>query len=273
MPDLTPADETPIANVVSGPVSGSTVQAGIVHGGIHQHHYADSRSVRLPFRAGRVPLRADQFQQRAIAADLARTLSSSQVAVLTSDSPTTRATVLAGLGGVGKTQLAADHVENAWAAGQLDLLVWINAATRDNIVAEYAHLATQLADANDTDPDTAAGRFTDWLAGTPARWLVVLDDLQVPADLTGLWPPECANGRTIVTTRRRDSALQGRTRRIIEVDLFTPAESVAYLSAKLQDHLRLAAGLNEMAQALGHLPLALCQAVAYMLDRELSCAE
>ncbi|WP_329065670.1 hypothetical protein [Amycolatopsis sp. NBC_01480] len=33
------------------------------------------------------------------------------------------------------------------------------------------------------------------------------DDVQNPADLTGLWPPHSATGQTVVTTRCRDAAL------------------------------------------------------------------
>ncbi|WP_112267942.1 tetratricopeptide repeat protein [Lentzea terrae] len=59
---------------------------------------------------------------------------------------------------------------------------------------------------------------------------------------------------------------------MVEVGLFTPLESSAYLKAKLQDRPLLADAVPELATALGHLPLALSQAVAYMLDRQLSCS-
>ena len=46
--------------------------------------------------------------------------------------------VLAGTGGVGKTQLAAGYARAAWQAGSVDLLAWITAASRDAVAAAYA---------------------------------------------------------------------------------------------------------------------------------------
>ncbi|MFF0148009.1 hypothetical protein [Amycolatopsis sulphurea] len=45
----------------------------------------------------------------------------------------------------------------------------------------------------------------------------VLDDVQCPADLQGLWPPAVAAGQVLVTTRRKDAALWGRGRHWVEV--------------------------------------------------------
>jgi hypothetical protein len=47
-----------------------------------------------------------------------------------------------------------------------------------------------------------------------------------PADLTGLWPPVVEWGRTVVTTRRRDTALFAG-RHVIDVDVFTPDQATA----------------------------------------------
>ncbi|WP_370961504.1 FxSxx-COOH system tetratricopeptide repeat protein [Amycolatopsis sp. cg9] len=205
-----------------------------------------------PHRSGVVPVRADGFQDREVT--FAGT------------------TVLSGLGGVGKTQLAADLAERAWAAREVDLLAWITAESRDALLTAYAQLAKTLTGIEDPDPAQGARRLLDWLATTPKRWLLVLDDVQHPADLHGLWPPPAEAGRVVLTTRRRDAAFAGDRRRIVDVGQFTLAESRAYLNRKLAGRPHLADDVAGLADDLGHLPLALAQATAYVLDRDLPCS-
>ncbi|MFI0898596.1 FxSxx-COOH system tetratricopeptide repeat protein [Streptomyces sp. NPDC020983] len=182
--------------------------------------------------------------------------------------------VLSGMGGVGKTQLAAEYAHEVWAAGGVDLLVWVGAGSRSAVVAGFAEAAAAVCGADPGQPDLAAGRFLTWLQTQGRRWLVVLDDVADPADLTGLWPPAVPNGRTVVTTRRRDAALTGAGRRRIDVGVFTPRESTAYLAAALAAHGRTEPGseLKALAAGLGHLPLALSQATAYVVDAGLPVA-
>ncbi|MFG3423352.1 tetratricopeptide repeat protein [Micromonospora sp. NPDC048063] len=180
--------------------------------------------------------------------------------------------VATGLGGVGKTQLAAGLAHRLWDCGDLDLLVWVSATSRSAVVTAYAQAAADVTGVEDTDPDQATGRFLAWLATTARRWLIVLDDVTDPNDLRGLWPPATGSGRTVVTTRSTDSALTvGRQR--IGVGVFTPTESVNYLTAKLDgDPVRLDQAAD-LADDLGYLPLALGQAAAYILDRtSMTCA-
>ena len=81
-------------------------------------------------------------------------------------------------GGTGKTQLAAAFARKLWASAKLDLLVWLDAGSRDSIVTGYARaLADIRVAAPAGKPDVAASRFLSWLAGTGRRWLVVLDGL------------------------------------------------------------------------------------------------
>ncbi|WP_328608510.1 tetratricopeptide repeat protein [Amycolatopsis sp. NBC_00345] len=259
-----------MANTVTGDVTGNVVMAGTIHDGVHIHLPARQKA-SLPYRYGTTPPRAASFQCRTIATDLAVAINPGRTAVLASDR-TTSASVLSGLGGVGKTQLALDYAETIWAAREVDLLVWITATSRDAIVSDYARLVADLTGTEDTNPERDAQRLLAWLAATDTRWLLVLDDVQAPADLRGLWPPATPSGRVVVTTRRRDAALRGHGRRVIEVDVFTPVEAVTYLTGALADRPHLLDEVTELAGALGCLPAALAQAGAFMLDRDLSCA-
>ncbi|SCF27731.1 NB-ARC domain-containing protein [Micromonospora echinospora] len=219
-----------------------------------------ARVVRWPHHVGVVPTVVDGFQQRQHIIDLKRM-----------DGGTAAHTqVLCGLGGVGKTQLAAAYADQAFARRQIDLLVWVTAATRHGIVAAYAQAAYAVLDHADPETRKAAAQFLAWLATSDRRWLIVLDDLQTPADLNGLWPPATPTGRVLVTTRRRDAALADGRRRVLDLGVFTADEAVAYLRHKLPHEP--VDQLHQLAAGLGHLPLALAQATAYLTDRGLDCA-
>lgn len=214
---------------------------------------------------GRVPALADCRQRRPADEDLAR--------AFVNDQWTGLSQVISGMGGVGKTQLAAAVVRAVWDRRLVDLLVWITAASRDAIVSAYAGAAAEVTGGGYGSPQGEADRFLAWLAQAgdrddrAVRWLVVLDDLQRPSDLRGLWPPTTAAGGTLVTTRRRDAALTAG-RSMTDLEVFTPAQSRAYLSDRLAGQ---PAGClieaDELAADLGHLPLALAQAATYVLDR------
>jgi DNA-binding SARP family transcriptional activator len=204
--------------------------------------------VSWPHRVGVVPPPADGFQDRRVAEALP---ASTQV--------------ISGLGGVGKTQLAAYVARTA----QVDLLIWVSAASRDAVLSAYAQTCVDLMlGLDDEAPEAAAARLLAWLATTDRSWLVVLDDVAQPADVRGLWPPQQQNGRTIVTTRRRDATLlSGRTS--VEVSVFTSREAVDFLNGKLPSEL--ADDVPGVAADLGSLPLALSHAAAYMVDQDLTC--
>ncbi|MEU4626302.1 tetratricopeptide repeat protein [Actinoplanes sp. NPDC023801] len=214
-------------------------------------------------RVGQVPRPADWFQDRATHHDLIRAARAGRSVVLTQ--------VLSGLGGVGKTQLAARFARHLDAEGELDVLAWITAADRQALIAGYADLAhtVGLCDA-DTDPQVAADRLLSWLERTEKRWLIVLDNLDTPADANGLWPPDNPYGRTLVTTRRRDPILDTDNRTMITVGLFTPAEATGYLT-KATGAGSPPADIAGLADDLGLLPLAVAQAAAYIRDRGIDC--
>ena len=213
-----------------------------------------------------VPRQAECFQHRSAVDGLDQAVARGGTVVLCQ--------VLAGLGGVGKTQLAAHYARTAWQADTIDLLVWVTAARREAVLAAYAQAGMEIVGADTANPQQAIIRFLAWLETTEKRWLVVLDDLSDPADLRDLWPPRNMQGRVVVTTRRRDAALTGEGRRLVEVGLFTSDEAATYLTAKLAAHGRHddSHQIERLAQDLGRLPLALAQAAAYIVDLNLACS-
>ncbi|MFG3268955.1 tetratricopeptide repeat protein [Streptomyces bobili] len=233
-----------------------------------------------PHQVGVIPSRAQSFQHRAEAERLRAAVEGGGTAVLSQ--------VLTGMGGVGKTQLAADYARAAWEGGGLDVLVWVTASASSPVVAGYAQAGVELCRADPDTPEKAAKKFLAWLAPKagqrPCRWLIVLDGVADPADLVvnpddpenrySLWPPASPYGRTLVTTRRRDAVLCGEGRHRIDIGLFTEAEAVAYLTTSLavQGRVEPVDQLTALASDLGYLPLALSQAAAYLIDSGLGTA-
>lgn len=170
-----------------------------------------------PHVVGVVPPRAGAFQDRAERARLREAVSGGGTAVLCQ--------VLSGMGGVGKTQLAADLADEVLRAQDVELLVWLSAGSRTAVVAGLAQAGAEVCGADAGDPDRASQAFLAWLRAGPRRWLVVLDDVADPGDLKGLWPPAVEHGRTVLTTRRRDAALAGGDRKVVQVGTFTPEEA------------------------------------------------
>jgi hypothetical protein len=231
----------------------------------------------------RPPLRADSYLDRphlrqAVQFRPGRTVVVAGTGGSEAGAPVAGATrVVCGDGGIGKTQLAAAAYASARGAGT-DLVMWVTATSRDAILTAYAQAAAVVSPAHaaGTDAEQDAAGFLAWLEATSRSWLLVLDDLTDPADLNRLWPTG-PTGQTIITTRRRDASLRGHGRTLIEVDVFTPTEARAYLTGKLTTIPGLPDDVLDQADSLatdlGHLPVALAQAVAVMIDQAWSCAE
>jgi hypothetical protein len=165
--------------------------------------------------------------------------------------------VLTGLSGVGKTQLAADWIRRRWRDPTADLVGWVPASSRADVIATYSQAAKQVLGADPKDTVGAVRQLLSWLS-TNDRWLIVLDDVSVPQDLRELWPPPI--GRTVLTTCYRGAGWDRPDTEVIPVEMFTRAEAVGYFQR------RGVADAGDLAETLGHLPLALAQAVAYMVN-------
>ncbi|HTZ27329.1 MAG TPA: FxSxx-COOH system tetratricopeptide repeat protein [Streptosporangiaceae bacterium] len=177
---------------------------------------------------------------------------------------------LAALGGTGKTQLAVAIALSAWRAGDIDLLAWVQAGSREAILSGYAAAleAAEIPGAR-ANPRAAAATFLAWLAETSRPWLLVIDDVADVADLDGLWPSGPA-GLVLVTTRRQAAEVGGAGRTIIEVGPFSPREAVSYLTARLREP-DMRAGAPDLASDLGYLPLSLAMASAVIADTKSDC--
>jgi tetratricopeptide (TPR) repeat protein len=162
---------------------------------------------------------------------------------------------ITGLGGVGKSQLAARYVQQR--ADDYDVVAWIRA--EDGGIRDLAALAGRLvASVEQLSPSERAQLALEWLGQTEQPWLLVFDNVESAAQLEGLLP-RGGRGRVLVTSRDRALRQFGP---VLAVDVFDEETATAFLidrSGRAQDER----AARELAAALGFLPLALSHAAAF----------
>jgi transcriptional regulator with XRE-family HTH domain len=164
---------------------------------------------------------------------------------------------LHGMGGVGKTQLAAEYAHRF--AGSYDLAWWINAEQSGLIgdqMASLGHGLRCLPPGSGSDTGRAAILAELRQRG---RWLLIFDNAAAPGDVMP-WLPG-GSGHVLITSRARG---WGEVATRVEVDLLTRAESIEMLQLRVPALAR--DDSDRLAVALGDLPLALAQAAGFISD-------
>jgi len=217
---------------------------------------------RNPYFTGREPLLALLHER----------LSTARMAALT------QAQALYGLGGIGKTQTAAEY---AFRYGDdYSNVFWMRAATRETLVAEFVALAQllDLPEKDEQDQPRIVAAVKRWLA-VHEGWLLILDnadDLRLAQEFL----PTSHKGYVLFTTRAQAA---GAIAASIEVEQLTPQEGTLLLLrwTKLLD---LDAPLDQAQAAdrtaaerivreMDGLPLAIVQAGAYVEETGCSLAD
>jgi tetratricopeptide (TPR) repeat protein len=167
-----------------------------------------------------------------------------------------RVLLLHGMGGVGKTQMAAAYAVRHRA--DFDVGWWVNSSTRVTVISSLATLASRLGieHVNDVDAARAVVRHLS----ERDRWLLIFDNAEDPADLDQL-TPVASNGTVLVTSRNPQF---GNLAERLMLEPFSRAHAVQFLVSRSGDHDGSSA--EALADELGGLPLALEQAGAYCND-------
>jgi MinD-like ATPase involved in chromosome partitioning or flagellar assembly/tetratricopeptide (TPR) repeat protein len=170
-----------------------------------------------------------------------------------------RPQTLFGLGGVGKTQIALEYVHRFM--GDYDLIWWISSEQTELITSSLAELAGRLGLPVGEDIAAAAAEALDHLRHTPPgeRWLLVFDNADDPAAVRPFLPGP--QGHVLLTSRNQNWSQIGNA---LEVDVFEREESIEHLTRLVPSLAREEA--DEVAAALGDLPLAVEQAGAWLAE-------
>lgn len=171
---------------------------------------------------------------------------------------------LHGMGGVGKTQLAAEYAHR-FAAGY-EVVWWIAAEQASLIGEQFAALAEALGCAQ---PGAAVDIVRHAVLSAlrdRERWLLVFDNAQ-DHEALARWLPG-GSGHVLITSRSRQWA---EVAALVEVDVLDRTESAAFLRNRVQG--LTAADADRVAAELGDLPLALAQAAGYMTESGMPASE
>ena len=164
---------------------------------------------------------------------------------------------LYGMGGVGKTQLAAEYAHRF--ASSYDLTWWVDAEQDGLIWDQVVSLGLALG-------CVPAGAGTETVRAAVLaelrqrnRWLLIFDNAQMPADVAP-WLPG-GGGHVLITSRQRG---WDEVATPIEVDVLTRAESIELLRHRVPRLTETDA--DQLAAELGDLPLAIAQAGGFIAD-------
>ena len=169
-------------------------------------------------------------------------------------------TVLTGMRGSGKTQLAAAVAARCEEEGW-PLVAWIHATSRKEILAGLYEFALRIGiDAPKNIPlEVIVRRLLDRLRSAEAvDRLFVFDNVENPDDLRDLIPEGTGVRTLITTTRHLDWDGPGWLR--LAVGAFDREQSISLLCEHTGDTHRETA--DRIADALGNLPVAIAQAAA-----------
>jgi hypothetical protein len=182
------------------------------------------------------------------------------------------------MGGVGKTEIATEYIHRH--RDKYEIIWWIRAEHTDRVRDALVKLGQRL-DVRPAGPEGGRDRtiaaVLDALANrVQANWLLIYDNAAQPLELQPYLPSCPPNGHILITSRLQNwpGYIENDN---VGVSPFTEDEAISFLRRRvaiLGADLRLGTDENErrigeagrLAETLGHLPIAIEHAAAYLTE-------
>jgi tetratricopeptide (TPR) repeat protein len=196
--------------------------------------------------------------------------------------------VIAGMGGIGKTELVTEYIHRN--IDKYEIIWWIRAEHHDRVRDALVKLAQRLEPRQATTDSGRDRTITAVLETLQSEarpsWLLVYDNAVNPLDLQKYLPTSRSGGHIIITSRQLNwpsyIVADG-----IEVSPFTEEEAISFLRRRVpglavrdrreqfgeEEDARRASEAGRLAVELGHLPIAIAYAAAYLAETGLSVDE
>ena len=211
--------------------------------------------IRNPFFTGREPL-LKLLHER---------LSTTRMAALT------QAQALYGLGGIGKTQTAAEYTFRY--GDEYAHVFWMWAATQETLDADYVKLAQllDLPEKDEQDQTQIMAAVKRWLAANES-WLLIMDNAD-NLPMAREFLPSSHNGYVLFTTRDQAAGMIAASVEVEKLSLQDGTLLLLRWSKRLDKDKSLDQALAEdraaaecIVEEMDGLPLALVQAGAYIVE-------
>ncbi|PVF91123.1 hypothetical protein CPB86DRAFT_792264, partial [Serendipita vermifera] len=174
---------------------------------------------------------------------------------------TPRVTVLTGLGGFGKTQIALKFASEFEEKNTDGSVYFLDASSQVTLETDLKSLVTSQSD---SDADALV-----WLASTKPDWLIIMDNADDPSLDLAKFIPRCNHGHIIITTRNHLRKILA-PKSTYHVDSLPLEDSITLLleTSGYEDDETNRQLSEAIAQELGCVPLALAHAGSYILLRQ-----
>ncbi|HEY1626800.1 MAG TPA: FxSxx-COOH system tetratricopeptide repeat protein [Streptosporangiaceae bacterium] len=192
-----------------------------------------------------------------------------------------RVQVISGMGGIGKTEIATEYIHRN--IDKYEIIWWIRAEhhdrVRDALVKLGQRLELRQATTDGGRDRTIAAVLATLRSEDRPSWLLVFDNAVNPLGLQKYLPASRPDGHIIITSR--ELTLHGHLQAdSVEVSPFTPAEAIGFLRRRVprltargtratltaEEDADRAREAGRLAEELGHLPIAIVHAAAYLAE-------